>query len=486
MKKLNRLLFSAAFLASLLVFNACEKDKDKDEEQPDTNPLVVNVGPDIIGMTGEIHSMNVTVTNPDGNTLTLTWKLIESPIGSTPTISGISTTSSSFTSDIAGLYKVEVTASDGQGKSASGTITLYIGGKLPSGITVKTTYPDLFESEDHPDYYAMNNIQIREGITLEPGVVIEYAPGAGLWFNGDPAFLDARGTAAKNIIFRGVDKVKGSWKAIHISSNNVNNKLDFVQILHAGSSELSNQKTALLLQSNTFAQISITNTLISQSGGYGFYIDGGNGNITAFANNNFSDNAAAPIRFGAEHMYVLDKNSVYQNNGIQAIEIAAAGNTPAVFEKPGTVRNGGIRYHIHSPLILNSEVTFESGVTCLFDRGLRMAVTAQGAIIANAETDPISFEGLAEVPGGWFGIEIGSPSPLNSMDGVNIRHGGNNSGRQANIYLLGSSPGSQLTITNSTISDSETWGILKTSGAVSLTESNNTFSNNASGDIGGN
>lgn len=481
MKKLTKFLFSATILASLLFFNSCKKD----DPQPDNNQPVLDVGSNKIGMTGEVSNLSVTATDPDGDELEISWNVIQSPAGSDAVSTSTGLFTATFITSIPGQYEVEVIASDGHGKSATGVIILYIGGLLPNRIESDITYPDLFENEDYPDYYANSLVTITAGITLEPGVVIENAADAGLWFSGNNAFLDARGTAAKNIIFRGVDKVKGSWKAIHIASNNVNNKLDYVQILHAGSSAISNKKTALILQSNTNTQASITNTKISQSGGYGLYVDGNGGNITAFANNNFSDNEAAPIRFGAENMYLLDKNSVYQNNGIQAIEIAAAGNTNAVFNNPGTARDGGLPYHIYSSLELKTEVTFESGVTCLFDKGLRMWVTAQGAIIAKAVTDPISFQGMVEAQGSWFGIEIASPSPLNSMDAVNIRHGGDIGGRKANIYLVGASPGSQLTITNSTISDSETWGIYRTSGAVNLTESNNTFSNNALGSIGG-
>lgn len=480
MKNLTKLLFSTVLMASLLFFNSCEKD----DPEPDGQKPTIDVGADIIGMTDETYPVNVTVSDPDGNDITLTWKVIESPANSAPEIQEIGKTSSSFTTDIAGLYRVEITASNGQGKSDTGILTLYIGGKLPNRIDDKTTYPDLFENEDYPDYYAPNNISITAGITLEPGVIIENAADVRLWFSGNNAFLDARGTAAKNIIFRGMDKVKGSWKAIHIASNNVNNKLDYVKILHAGSSESSDQKTALFLQSNMNTQASITNTHISLSGGYGLYVDGDHGNITAFANNNFSDNEAAPIRFGGENMYVLDKNSVYQNNGIQAIEIASAGNTNVVFNNPGTVPYPGLRYHIYSSLELKTNVTFASGVTCLFDEGKRVWVTSEGAIIANAVTDPIAFKGMVEAQGAWLGFEIASPSPLNSLDGVIIRHGGSIGGRGANIYLFGASPGSKLSVTNSEISDSETWGIYKTSGAVALFESNNTFSNNAWGNIG--
>jgi hypothetical protein len=477
MKKLTKFLLSATLVASLFLFNACEKD----DPQSHNNQPELTVGPDIIGMTGVSSLIGVTVSDPDGDALSLVWNIIESPAGSAPDLIENSTASATFTTNIAGLYKVEITASDGQGKSASGVVTLYIGGVLPTAINASTVYPDLFENEDYPDYYALQSVQVTAGLTLEPGVVIESAADVRLWMNGNPAYLNAVGTNAKNIIFRGMDKVKGSWRAIHIASNNVNNKLDFVQIMHAGSSEVSNQKAALLLQSNTNTQASITNTHISQSGGYGLYIDGDNGNITTFANNNFSDNEAAPIRFGAENMYFLDKNSVYQNNGIQAIEIATGSN--AVFRTSGTVPDPGLRYDIYSSLELRAEVTFESGVTCLFDQGKRLWVTSDGAIIANAVTDPISFMGMVDAQGAWFGIEIASPSPLNLMNGVIISNGGDSGGRGANIYLFGSSPGSNLNITNSEISDSETWGIWATSGSVVLNESNNTFSNNASGNV---
>lgn len=480
MKKLTKLLFSATLLASLLFYNSCKKD-DPQAETDNKQPMLT-VGPDIVGMTGVIYPMKVTASDADGDAIKLTWKLIESAVGSKPKISEISTTSSSFTADIAGKYKVEVTASDEKGKAASGTITLYIGGVLPNSIDNNTTYPDLFENEGYPEYYVLRNTQVTAGITLEPGVVIEYAADAGLWFNGNKAFLDARGYAAKNIIFRGVDKVKGSWKAIHISSNNLNNKLDFVQILHAGSSKISNQKAALVLQSNTNSQVSITNTLISQSGGYGLYVDGGEGNITAFANNNFSDNEAAPIRFGAENMYVLDKNSVYKNNGIQAIEIASGTN--AYFTNPGTVSYSGLSFHLYSNLVLSTIVTFESGVTCLFNSGLRLSVVTYGTIIANGNSaNPITFAGINQGLGSWYGMEIGSTSSGNLINYTKVDYGGNSSGRKANIYMHNPS---KLILTNSTISNSQTWGVFKASGSTDLTQSNNTFTNNPSGNIGGN
>lgn len=476
MKNLFRTSFVVSMLIASLIFTGCEE-----EEPPKDNTLpILSVTEMIVGMTGENSTIEIQASDPDGDMLVISWDIIESPASSSPFIELNGTTEATFTTSIAGLYKVEFTADDGNGKMATDMTTLYIGGVLPKSIDVDTEYPDLFENEDYPDYYAPNSVTATAGLTLEPGVVIEFGADIRLWINGDAAYLSAEGSSSKNIILRGMDKVKGSWKVVEIGSNNVNNKLDFVKILHAGSSEISNQKTALFLKSNREAKLSIKNTHISMSGGYGLYIDGNYGNITEFESNDFSDNDAAPIRFGADNMYVLDENSIYENNGIQAIEIAGAGNTNAVFSMPGTVPYPGIPYHMYSSLELRAEVSFADGVMCLFNTDKRIWVTSEGVIIVNSTSQPVTFTGMHDTPGAWFGLEINSGSPLNSIKGAIISYGGNSAGRGANIYMH---VGSQLTITDSQISDSQTLGIWLRPGVAALNESNNTYSNNADGDI---
>ncbi len=103
-------------------------------------------------------------------------------------------------------------------------------------------------------------------------------------------------------------------------------------------------------------------------------------------------------------------------------------------------------------------------------------------LFRSSASEKITFSGIFASPGAWNGIELASASPENSIDHAIISYGGNSSGRDANIYMSNSS---KLSLTNSTISDSQTWGIFLAAGSPELTESNNTFSNNASGDIGG-
>ncbi|MCO5257746.1 MAG: right-handed parallel beta-helix repeat-containing protein [Lentimicrobium sp.] len=354
---------------------------------------------------------------------------------------------------------------------------------MPSNISSNTTLPDLFTDEAYPDYYANRSVQISAGLTLEPGVVIECASDISMFVSGSNAYLNASGSASKNIIFRGSEKIKGWWKNINFSSVNILNKLDHVQVLHAGSSASNGFKSAVYIKSSSSYRAAITNTEISMTDGYGLFVDGNNNGLIEFSGNRFSDNTEAPMIVGAENLYALDNASQFTGNGIQAIVVKAPGNTNARFESSGSIKALSVDYHFMSSAELQTNLTFEPGVTCLFNSGTRLWVTATGAITANGTpSEKITFSGIFSSPGAWNGIELASASPENSIDYAIISFGGNSSGRDANIYMFNSS---KLTLTNSTISDSQTWGIFLAAGSPELTESSNTFSNNASGDIGG-
>jgi hypothetical protein len=254
--------------------------------------------------------------------------------------------------------------------------------------------------------------------------------------------------------------------------------------MHTGSSEVSNKKTAVLVQSNVSGRLSIKNTTISLSDGYAMYIDGNIGTFSEFSNNNFSNNTLAPMRIGAEALLAIDKSSVYTNNGIQAIEVVAWGNTNVRFDNAGTIKEVGIPYHFLSSAELRSTITFEAGVTSFFNAGLRLWVTSEGAIIADGTaTDKVTFAGMTQAHGAWWGIELASPSTLNKINYGIVSYGGDDAGRGGNIYMYGSTPGSKLILTNSTISYSETWGVQLASGNAQLTEDNNVYLNNALGNL---
>lgn len=472
-------------LAGLLIvsLNACKDDEG--DPAPDENNLapLLEVSEDIVGMTGETYSISANASDPDGDALEYSWEIIETPQNSEPTLVNSSNENGAFSTEVAGTYKVEIKIDDGRGGTASEVVTLYIGGILPAKITSDLTLPDLFDDEDIPEYYITQGFEVEAGLTIEPGVVIEVGSDIRVWISTPASYLKAIGTASKNITFRGITKARGSWRAIGIYSSNVNNVLDHVNIMHAGSSETGESnykaKTTIFVKSNVAAKLSISNTNITESGGHGLVIDGNLGSLTIFENNTISNNETAPLVLGANNLNTLDHNSVFENNSLNAI-IVPYGN----FETETTVKELGVPYHFTDGAMVATKVTFEPGVINLFGDDQALRVNLDGAIVADGTADkPIVFSGISKVAGAWRGIEIHSPSPLNAIDHGQISYGGSTSGRDANIYMFGSSPGSRLVLTNSTISHSATYGISKAPGSVELIASDNIFSNNSSGDM---
>lgn len=480
MKTHSKNRISAIFFALLVAFTSCKDD----EPTPENNAPNLQVGDDIIGRTGMESNITITATDPDNDPLDITWTIIESPAGSAPILDNSSPTNAAFTTNIAGFYRIEIVVKDSRDAMVSGIKELYIGGVLPTSINSNTTYPDLFDDESIPDYYAPSSIQVTAGVKLNEGVVVEFGADVRVWVNGNAAYLNATGTSSRKIILRGSDEVKGRWRGLSFGSNNADNKLIHVNILHAGSSEMGGRKTAVHIQSNVQARVTIQQTSITQTAGYGIFIDGNEGQIPDYSTNTISSNDAAPVRLGAAGILSLDKNSTYENNGTQAIEVAAVGNTNVRLQNDGTIPALTVPYHWHSSAELRGDITFEAGSTSLFNSGLRLWVTSDGALIAEGTaSNKITFSGLTQMPGLWQGIEINSPSNLNKIHEGIVSYGGNPSGRGANIYMVGSGAGSQLTLTNTTISNSQTYGILTAPGNVQLTENGNTFSNNASGNV---
>src|SRR6056297_363398 len=179
MKHIKTLLFLAVIFTA---FVAC----DEDNQQP-----VIDVGDDLIGMTGETTDLNVTVNDPDGDAFQITWNVIESPSGATPEIVNTSNTLATFLTEEAGIYKLEVVVEDGKGGTASDMITLYISGALPRSIDETTVYPNVFDDASIPDYFAMENVTINARVTFEPGVIVESESNVYIHVAGSSAALTA-------------------------------------------------------------------------------------------------------------------------------------------------------------------------------------------------------------------------------------------------------------------------------------------------------
>jgi hypothetical protein len=83
-------------------------------------------------------------------------------------------------------------------------------------------------------------VRARGELTIEPGVIIEMAPGT--YFSvDDTGGLKMVGTPAEPIIIRGVTDVPGAWKGINIDGTNPLNEIGYAQISNAGEDPNNNK-----------------------------------------------------------------------------------------------------------------------------------------------------------------------------------------------------------------------------------------------------
>jgi hypothetical protein len=141
-----------------------------------------------------------------------------------------------------------------------------------------------------------------------------------------------------------------------------------------------------------------------------------------------------------------------------------------------------VPYQFRTSVSIQSAVDIESGATLEFRQGgpIRLYVGGDGRLVADASGgDPITFRGVQGTPGSWGGLFIRTTGD-NLLHNVVVTDGGGGY-REANIGI-GIDGAGALTLRNSEVTDSAAWGVIVTSDGT-LTAENNTFENNASGNV---
>ncbi len=119
---------------------------------------------------------------------------------------------------------------------------------------------------------------------------------------------------------------QGWWQGVFVFSGNANNRLDHVEVRHAGSSSPNSTGDGGVVIAGGSA-LSVTNTTITESGAYGLLMNEADATLDAFSNNTFSGNADA--RFAADVGLYINNGSVLSAAGTAGDPItmtATAGN----------------------------------------------------------------------------------------------------------------------------------------------------------------
>jgi hypothetical protein len=421
-------------------------------------------------------------SDPDGDDLTFNWSL-DAPSGSGSALSDRSAESPTFTPDVEGDYTATLEVSDGDAtRSSTTTISVQAGvTELNGAITSDRT---LTADEE---YVATELVSVEDGatLTIEPGTHIAFEADAGLNINSN-SVIDANGTSSEPITMTATDgnEETGWWQGVAIYSAEPNNRLNYVEIRHAGS-----EVPALLAEGGGLAlagdaSVTFTNSTIAQSGTFGLYLDGTGAELDGFSNNTFSENTDAPVYIPFPSIGAIDSGSTFADGTTVRIWGATLSDSDATV----TALDGDTPYRFtdgDSDVGQDATLTIDAGVEMRFASGVGISVDGGPSAVLSADgssDSPIRMTATEgnEEPGWWRGVAIYSGNANNLLDHVIIRHGGSEvPGLLAEGGGLALAGGASVTLTNSTIAQSGTFGLyLDGTGAEFDGFSNNTFSGN--------
>ncbi|GEO06269.1 hypothetical protein AAE02nite_39330 [Adhaeribacter aerolatus] len=380
------------------------------------------------------------------------------------------------------VHKLDAASSYNTGENRK---TIGIGGSIPFNYEVTWPAP-----ADGTHYLALSDLEFEGGVTISPGVTIEFTADKGLYVRGNSGYLSAKGTPTQRITFTGLVKNKGYWKGISFAASKYENQLDYVDVAYGGSSNLTNMsgnlKTNVLVygkQGNGVpGYLKVANSTFNHSGGYGMYVDSPSGYLHAFANNSFGQNAGSALFVHANQVHKLDAASrLNDNNGYNGVE--TAGRVYQAEEVTWPIFNDGAAYQVTDDLIFESGVNIRNhrnvltGFAFAADKGLY--VKGDGYLNAHGSSKAALLVFSSKTGAPWKGISIESNSAQNRFNYVVINRAGssnlNGFGDLTSLGVRGT-----VTILNSTIKNSAGYGIfVKRSGSVNAdAATSNSFENN--------
>ena len=83
------------------------------------------------------------------------------------------------------------------------------------------------------DYIINDLITLENALTINAGVVIEFAADAGIFV--ETGSINMQGTSSSRIVLTGKSKTNGYWRGLLFESNSSQNKMSFVDVNYAGS-----------------------------------------------------------------------------------------------------------------------------------------------------------------------------------------------------------------------------------------------------------
>ena len=363
-------------------FTSCN---DEDLVPHPIKELVAFAGPDQSITQDEELILDASATeNANKKPFSVLWSIKIKPQGSNAWIASPQSVKANFTPDLVGQYVVRLTITK-DGKTAFDELKITVTRSQSQGpqtvvldedITTTTVLEDIFDDAVSIDYIVTEDIAVRAGLTIRPGVVIAVAENKGIEIL--TGFISAKGTADKQITIKGLESRSGYWKGILIHSNSAFNEFEHAIASGGGSSAFtgSGVRANLTIAGGAYSggAVKVSHTAFISSAGYGFYLQGMS-SLNHFSSNSFSDNAATAF-IAANQLHKLDANNL-----VAGVEIETGGavlsDGPLLWKQ---ISSGF--YYVSSDISISAGVTIEAGASFKMKSGATISVADNGYLNA--------------------------------------------------------------------------------------------------------
>lgn len=305
------------------------------------------------------------------------------------------------------------------------------------------------------DYCIEGVLDVTAPLEIEPGTVIAIGENGGIGVY-DAGSIKAIGTSAEPIVIKGKGAAQGYWRGIHIETNSLNNRFEFVEISDAGSNYVycCNEAASVFLKDGKLA---VENSTLSNGGAYGIVVRS-NAEFSGFANNTITTHEDAPMLMHLKHADYLDgETSDFSGNDKDYLEIVDGNVT-----EPTTAPKNNVPYRVGNGIVINitEELTLNPGVEIQMEENSGLGVFDQGSLTINGtSTQPVVIKGTDLLRGYWRGIHIETNSSKNKFTYAEISNAGSNYVYCCNTISTVFLKGGKLNIQNSTLSEGDGYGL---------------------------
>lgn len=322
------------------------------------------------------------------------------------------------------------------------------------------------------------NLLVQSSLTFSPGVTVLMCEGASITIDVNGSFSSI-GTAQKPITIKGASSAKGYWEQIAIKSNNPTNKIIHTTIKDGGKYWYYSFASVFV---ENGAQLTITNSTISNSKEIALFIEN-SATLTSFSNNTFSNNGTFGLKISASNVQKLDIASNYNlSNGENYI-----GVIDNLINNNHTWIATATPYLLEQGLSINGNLTLSPNVNIKVEANKSIDINTTGSLNATGTaSNPITIEGKVATNGYWYGIYFSSNNTNNVLSHTTVKDAGGY--WYYDHCTIGINNNARLSLDQSTITNSYSWGVIVyaganiyTNGTSQNTESGVTSSNNLSG-----